>query len=443
MSRILFKIGLSAAVLFAAAGAASAQQEFGPQWGETPEQQQHNVMYYNFFRDAYNNNSFDEAASYLPDLLNGAPQATQNLYIYAIRVFDNRILRATSVAQKNERIDSLMLIYDLRLKNFGDKPESSPARVLPLKAQSYLDYKPTDRAGVRKVFNEAIDVLGDNADPNFINLYFNELTNDYQNAEIEADEYMAEYERFEATMLNAVGTENESARNTFEALFLKSGVANCDNLEQMFGPKFEANPDDLEMVRKAAQQMSRAKCESELFARIAEQFYKLEPSSATALIVANIFEKQKNYNKSLEYLRAAIQSETDPAEKVKLSIRISASELGAGNSRTAAEFAKQAIAIDNENGLAYYFLAQAYANGVNGCSGFDRQAAFWLVYDALAQAKRFLKPEDGVKDIDSQMGSYRASFPDSKECFFRGLQAGQSHHVSCGWVSGSTTVRPR
>lgn len=445
MKNLFFKVALIAAAVLVSAGAARAQQDFGPTWGATPEEQQKNVINYNFFRDAYNNKSYEEASSYLPQLLEQAPMATQNLYIYAIQIFDNRILRATSVQKKNELIDSLMLVYDLRIKNFGDKPQSAPSQVLPRKAQSYIDYKPTDRAGIRKVFRDAIEALGNEVEANFVNLYFNELTNDYKNAEIEADEYMGEYERLEKLLALPANAEDSSARGTFEALFLSSGVADCENLEKLFGAKFAANPNDLEMVEKATKQMARAKCDSELFVQIAEQYHKLSPTAETAMILSSIFEGQKNYTKALQYLRAAIESEHDPVEKLKLSIRISASELGAGNARSAAEFARQAIAIDSESGLGYYFLAQAYASGVNNCSGFDRQAAYWVVYDTLAQAKRYLKPEDGVNasDIDSQMGSYRAGFPDSKEAFFRGLQAGQSYHVSCGWVSGTTTVRTR
>lgn len=421
--------------------AAQLQQDFGPLWGATPEEQQENVMNYNFFRDAYNNKSYDEAVTYLPALMEKAPQATQNLYIYAIGIYENRILKAASVAEKNQRIDSLMLIYDLRIKNFGDKEQSAPERVLPAKAQAYMEYKPADRAGIRKVFREAIEALGENADANFINVYFNELTNDYKSDEIEADEYLDEYERLENFVNSPVNADNQTARNTFETLFISSGAADCENLERMFRPRFAASPDNEDVLKKIVLSLTRAKCKGQFYGEVAEQYYRLQPSSETAMILAAYFEEQQDFNKSLQYLKAAIENETDPEAKLKLCIRISASELGAKNYSSAASFARQAISMDSESGLAYYFLAQAYASSTGACSGFDRQASFWLVYDTLATAKRYLRPEDQVRDIDSQMASYRASFPSKEECFFRGLQEGQSYHVSCGLVSGSTTVR--
>lgn len=444
MKKFALKLAIVAAALMAA-GSASAQQDFGPTWGATPEEQQENVMNYNFFRDAYNNKDYDEAIKYLPGLLAGAPMATQNLYIYAVGIYDNRILKATSAAEKKARVDSLMMIYDLRMKNFGDKEQSAPAKVLPMKAQAFMDYRPTDRMGVRKVFRDALAELSNSVDADFVNLYFNELTNDYKNDEIEADEYLEEYDKMEALMLLPNNAENTEAKSTFEALFISSGAANCENLEKMFRPRVAAAPDDVDVLKKTVQYLTRGNCKGEFYGEVAENYYKLQPSSETAMILAAYFEEKKDFSKSLQYLKAAIENENDPESKLKLCIRISASELGSGNIRGAADFARQAIAINSESGLAYYFLAQAYAQGANACSGFDRQAAFWIVYDTFAKARSLVKPGDAVSasDIESQMGSYRGGFPTKEEAFFRGLSDGQSYHVSCGIVSGNTTVRTR
>ena len=40
------------------------------------------------------------------------------------------------------------------------------------------------------------------------------------------------------------------------------------------------------------------------------------------------------------------------------------------------------------------------------------------------------------------LATYRNYFPKQADCFFRGLQEGDAYTVNCGWVSGSTTVRP-
>ncbi len=444
MKNGILKFVLTASMAVLATGA-FAQQNFGSAWGATPQEQEQNVINYNLFRDAYSAKEYGEAMKYLPSLLSTAPKSTQNLYINAANLLDNMILRAQSLQEKNRLIDTLMMVYDMRIQHFGDQPQSSAAHVLKMKAQAYLDYKSADRVGIHNLFKQAIEAGGQDVDLNFVNIYFNELTSDYKADEIELDQYMDEYEKLEALFNLPANADKTEERTTFEALFMNSGAANCENLQAMLAPRIEANPTDAALLKKAVQNLTRAKCKNDFYFDVAEKYYAVDPSSETALILAAGFEEAKDYAKALQYLNAAMASETDLKMKENLGIRLAASELGAGNARSSADYARQVIAMNSGNGVAYYFLAQAYSAGTNQCSGFERQSTFWLIYDTLAQARRLLEsdPDSPIKvsDIDSEMARYRASFPSKEECFFRGLSDGMSFQVRCGWVGGSTSVR--
>ena len=161
------KFLLSAACTFFAV-AAMAQQDFsGPQyakWGDTPEEREKNILNSNFLKESYENRNYDAAAHYLKELLNSCPDASVAIYQRGANTYKQKINRAKSVAEKNVYIDSLMLIYDLRAKYFGDDPKQGLAFILDQKAREYLTYKPNDRAGIRKAFREAIEAGGANAD---------------------------------------------------------------------------------------------------------------------------------------------------------------------------------------------------------------------------------------------------------------------------------------
>ncbi len=423
----------------------SAQnQQFGPEWGEnaTQEQRHQNVMIFNYYKDAYDNNNFALATSYLPQLIENCPGALQSIYVYGINIYRNKINRARTLPERNMFADSLMMLYDLRMKYFGDHERYGRTYILELKAKDYLTFKSSDREGIRNVFMEAINASIDDPNPDLINLFFNELTEDYKSEILETDEYMNDYEKLAALMEKVTDPSADEAKTTFDALFINSGAANCENLEKIFKVRLESEPDNLENLRKAFNLLGRGECRTPFYFEVGEKFFAKEPSTATAIQLASAYEKNGNFVKSLEYLHQAVQNETDPAEKANLCVQISVTELASKNPKSAAEFAQMAIDIEPGNGYAYISLAQAYAEGVTACADFDRQTVYWLAYDTILNARRiFANDETQLKNVESLIAAYRSNFPSKEECFFRGLNDGASYDVRCGWISGRTTVK--
>lgn len=74
-----------------------------------------------------------------------------------IRLYKNKIARAKTVAEKKGYVDSLMWVYDLRNQYFGSHPKRGTVYILDRKARELLTYDQSDRAGIRKAFEEAID----------------------------------------------------------------------------------------------------------------------------------------------------------------------------------------------------------------------------------------------------------------------------------------------
>ena len=440
MKHLDLKLVLVLVLASLSAGAFAQAYLEDPRYGNTPEERKQNVLILNFFNDTYNNKNYDAAAQYLQQLMEKAPKATQNIYIKGADIYRNKILRATSLDQKNMLIDSLMLIYDKRIEHYGDHATRGKGYIMELKAREYITYKPADREGIIKLCQAAVAENGNDSDPDFLNIYFQVLTDDYKNDNIEANFLLNEYEKL-AKIFNTNPTpEKEEAKKTFEALFVSSGAANCENLEKLFRPQVAAAPADTALLDKVLSLLMSRNCVSDFQLEVGEKFYAMKPSSSTALALAASFEEKKQFDKALKYLNEAIANETDPETKANLCVRIAGSQLGSNNAQEAAKFAKEAIEIAPENGFAYMILAQAYTVGSNACSGFDRQSVYWLAYDLLSKACTMLD-EEHLKGTDEQLANYRANFPSKEECFFRGLNNGASYTVRCGWISGTTTVR--
>lgn len=427
--------------------AANAQDFNDPKyakWGANAEERQQNILNSNFLKESVDNRNWNEAAKYLKILIDQAPEASQNTFIRGTTIYKNKINRAKSMDEKKMYVDSLMLMYDLRAKYFGDHPKQGTPYILDRKAREYVIYNPADRAGIRNTFKEAIAAAGDDVNPETVVLYFSNLCDDYKNTdEVMPDEIIAEYDR-----LTPIFTNNPDAaelKGQFDAAFGLSGAASCENLEKLFRGKLEAAPDDEALLSQAVALMSRAKCDGDYFFTIAEKYYETKPSSETALFLAQGFQAKGEYDKAIKYLNEALASETDNAEREKLLVRISLIDLVANNYSGAVSAARQVRELNPENGVAYFVIAQCYAASAAACGGFAGQATFWAAYDTMAQAVTLLENEpDYLTTAKNALSAYRSHFPTSEECFFNELKEGGRYTVTCGTAAGVvTTVRAR
>lgn len=437
------KIAFMAALALLAAGAQAQTPSLGPQWGEnaTPEERHENALRFNFYRDAYNSQRYDDALGYLPDLIEKSPRGAQNIYVYAINIYKNKIQRSMNLAERKAYVDTLIDLYDLREKYFGDNAKYGRPYILVQKAKDYASLMAADRDGVRMYFEEAVKANEAAPDVDFINLYFNELTTDYKTDLVETDDYMDQYEWLNG-LLDKVQGQDE-AKNTFDALFISSGAANCENLERIYKARIEADPEDVATIAKAFGLLVRSECDTPFLTEVGEMYYAADPSAATARALASAYTKTGDIDKALSFLKAAFEAETDPVAKSMLAIEISGNELGRHNASAAASYAAQARQLNPENGYAYMMQAQAYAEGSGVCDGFDRQTVFWLAYDLLATGRQYFDagaPE--ISQIDKLMSVFRQSFPKRDELFFRGItENGSAYDVRCGWITGRTTVK--
>ncbi len=441
MKKMIYRTALLtvAAVAFSFSARAQAYLQ-DPKYGNSPEQRQETVLNINYFNDNYKAKNYDAATYYMRKVIEVAPKASQNIYINGINIYRTKAAETTDQAKRQVYVDSLLVLYDMRSENFGHIAGRGTAYLMGLKARDYLTLNPDKKEEIQKLFKEAMDAAGPDADPELINIYFNSLAEAYKKDEIKTDLFMAEYDRLSKIYDGSTAEDKDEQKRLFDQIFVTSGAANCENLEKVFKPAVDAGA-DLETLKKVFRLLATAECKTDFQIQVSEQLYKLEPSSAIALLIASAYEDKKDFANARNYLNEAIATETDPKTKANLAVRIASGELGQNHGREAADFARQAIEIDPENGYAYMILGNAYALGAQGCSGFDRQTACWLIVDVLTKAKELLGSDPAAESLNAQISGYRAGFPSSEEAFFRGMENGQGYTVNCGWVSGRTIVR--
>jgi len=435
------KFVLAAAVITAGTASVSAQSyKEDPRYGATPEQREENAKSLSFLRDEVNMKNWEFARGYIKTLMNTAPAASVSLYQHGTNVYKQLILRAKSVDEKKALVDSVMLIYDRRAEHFGSHPTQGTVYILTLKARDYAALNHTDREGVRKYYKEAIAAAGSAVPADLVLEYFKHQVDDYKAMILTPEEILAEYQTLTPLMDKASADD----KNTFTSLFASSGAANCGVLEELYTKELAAKPGDKDLLAKAYGLMTMAECDSDFYVSVAEQYYAAEPSSAVAIRLATLFERKEQFSKALQYLNQMVETETDPAAKANLYFRVAASELGMKRPSAAAAAARQAISLDGTNGYARMMLAESYIAGSVACSGFQRQAVYWLVYDEFNRARELFSGDAAMQEtMTGRMSSCRGNFPSKEDVFMEGLSEGAGYTVSCGWISGGTSVRSR
>ena len=227
--KILLSVALAVVGVVAMAQDFSDDAKYG-KYGATPEERKDNIYLLNFFNEAVGNQDFQTASGYLKQLLDKCPKASENIYAKGATVMKNKIARAKSVAEKKTYIDSLMLLYDLRIENFGDHATRGKAYILDRKARDFLIYNPLDHERVLELFREAIAAQ---PDPELVAIYFKQLTDYYKDdGEGSPEEIIAEYDRLSPVFDGATGQAAEY-KDQFDKCFGLSGVARSDDARQM------------------------------------------------------------------------------------------------------------------------------------------------------------------------------------------------------------------
>jgi tetratricopeptide (TPR) repeat protein len=430
------KILLSVAL--AALGGMSFAQDFSDdakygKYGATAEERKENIYLVNFFNEAVGNQDYQTASGYLKQLLDKCPGASENIYAKGSTVMKNKIARAKSVSEKKVYVDSLMLLYDMRVVYFGNHPTRGKAYILDRKARDYFSYNPSDHEGVLTNFREAIN---EEATPELVAIYYKQLVDYYkEDGEGSPEDIIAEYDRLAPVFDGAEG-QDADYKSLFDSCFGTSGVASCENLEKMFSEKIPASNYDATVLSQAVGMMTRAHCDSEFYLATAEKYYEVKPSSETALFLAQAFQNKQQYEKAIKYLNEALSVESDSAEKEKLLVRIGVVQLALKNYSKAREAALAAQAINAEDGMTYFVLAQCYASQASS-STIQTQAMYWVAYDTMDKASSLLTDADIKAQANRMKGAYRSAWPSKEECFFNEISVGQRFVVN----GIATTVR--
>ena len=357
-------------------------------------------------------------------------------------------------ADYQKYFNELMNTHDLRIKYTDEflakgTKVSSADEALGIKAVDYIAFAPKiDVNQAYQWLSQSVNaVKGESAGATifyFLQMSLDKLKTDPNHKEQFIQDYLAASEYVDA----AIAAEASEAKkkpllgikDNLVALFVNSGTADCESLQNIYGPKVEANQTDLAYLKKVIDIMKMMKCtESEAYFQASYYMYKINPTADAATGCGYMAYKKGDFDTAIKYFDEALSLESDSEKKAQLCYIVAASLFNSKKLSQARSYLQKAIGFKENFGDAYILLAQLYASSPNwNDESALNKCTYFVVIDKLQRAKAV---DPSVADKANELISTYARYtPKAEDLFMLGIKAGDRVTIG-GWIGESTTVR--
>ena len=392
---------------------------------------------YAMHNDLVKMEDYSKARVPLKWLLENWPQLQSAIYINGEKIYKSLADEATD-STKSVFVDSLMTIYDLRIKQCG-----MDASILNRKAIYYFMYNFKDREKLPTIL-EYFDAAFEEAplemmDANY-KYYMQAIQlNKVYLKELTDDEVLDRYFKIQG----ALNTKIENGGNISEIAKLKKDVTgilaktlrfDCEKILTVFTPMFESKPDPEIAELVFGLMLATEGCTNEpLMLEAGKVLTETKPDFGVFKFLASKSKAQDDNQGAEKYFNLALQYAPSREDSADMEIALGHLDREANNYPSARTHYRSAANLGN-NG-AYSFIGAMYMNSFKQCAGQANIVKDRAVY--LAAYKMYQLAGD-----NQGMASAKSNFPSVGEVFEQNMEKGQTIQVGC-WIGESVTISTR
>lgn len=377
----------------------------------------------------------------------GCPKSSQKMYLDGLQMMDHFFKKAEG-DNRAAIMDTIEMIYLQRLENFPTKKGKSQKgdiygrlgvdimQMMPERCNKAYDY-----------LKESVALEGDEASISSMVYYFRATIRKVKNGEAEETLVIDTYDELstliEANLDKSAGTSKEAhwknAQSNIEKTF--EPYATCEALTGIYQKKFEANPEDIDLLKKITKILKKKKCtSSELFFSSTKKLYELEPTPKAAMLMGKMLIEEENYTDAAKYMEEAVGMIDDEKEKADILSDLGKIYFKLNQFVKARSYARQSIALNPADGMSFILIGDMYAASAGDCGDNDltKKVAYWAAVDQYYKAKK--ADSELTELVNKRVATYNKYFPTTETIFFYDLKEGDSYQVDC-WINETTTVR--
>ena len=418
------------------------------------------VINVSLFNESVKNKQYADAWEPWWQVYTTCPNANKVIYTRGDELVEWKISQTQDPKEYDELRQLLLKLHDSRIKYFGNDPKYPKAYILGLKGVDYCNFFKEDplKEPAYGWLKESIEGMGNKSQLQVLKA-FADLSNARYKSDPDkyASAYIADYQTVSTILgVQAADASNKNAaraqenKDYVDQIFASSGAANCDKLDEIFGPIVQEHLNDINTLNKIMAMFRRMKCtESEVYFTAAAASHTLEPTEESAAGCAKMCMKKADYKDAINYYEQAIElaPEDDKEDRAEYLFNIAYIYFDKIKAyQLSRQYLRSSLELMANQGRCYILMGMLYASSKPYGEGMAAAKAailnktvFWAAVDKFQKAKMV---EPDVADAANKLiASYSKYFPTKEEIFdLPELQDGASFTVG-GWIQETTTCR--
>lgn len=416
-------------------------------YGETPQDSVKCVEALNIY-PLYVKNDIPLALKHWRTCCKVCPGSSKNLYINGAKMYQDLI-------EKNEKTnkelavkyyDTLLMVYDNRIKYFGQE-----AYVLGRKGTDMLKYG-DDPCAAYEVLKKSVDAKKGKSSAGTLYYLTIASTRCEKAGTINAEQVLEQFGHSSQYADEAIKYYKSKGKQDKADQYMEvqgkmvknvGYLITCEILVPMAQKGYDANKDNAGWLSRMGKFLKAKDCtDEEIFSTIAVRLYELEPTASSAAIIAQMYVKQKDFGKAVEFAKKATETaEANDPDLADYYYLLAVAENFAGSKSSARSHALKAAGLREGFGDPYYLIGNMYAASASsvGTSACTKGAVYCLAVDMMNKCAAVTDNDELKKKAGSAAASFKKYYPESKDCFFEGIKEGQSVDVG-GWIGQAAKV---
>ncbi|GAA0890379.1 hypothetical protein GCM10009122_00570 [Fulvivirga kasyanovii] len=387
------------------------------------------------FSDSFKFKKTTEARKHLAWLLSNTPEIHESIYINGIKLYQD-FAEDESNPKAQVYQDSVMLLYDLRIKYFNNEKDLIDRKASA--AYKYYRNRDDKTLDLFNVFERTYELNQKDVGTNNLATYMDVTRKYHKIKPLTKDDILDRYYR----VIDAIdykeqqggdGETFEKVRAVATKILLEIIDIDCNVIKNDLVPRMRKDP---KMTPRVISLSLSQGCTNEpYFEEAAKILMKDKPDYALLRFLAIKAAEKGNMEEAMQYFNRAIEATNDPSKKAQIHYDIAVQHNKVNNKPEARRYAEKAVETDANFKKAYKLIGDLYYSSFNDCkkeeSWVSDRAVYWLAYDMYQKAG----DQDAMRSAETQ-------FPTISDIFTENREEGQTINVNC-WINRSTTIRRR
>ena len=267
MLTTLFALSLSVSAAFAQKGV-----EDGSRFGHGQDSL-NCLKNISIYTEYVKTNNYKDAYGPWKAVFTEAPWAQVGTYTNGAKILRGLFAAEKDPAKQKQYFEELMKVYDQRFQyldklNTLVKKKASKADIMGDKAHDYFTMGGNDINLAYDMFAEAVNGEKSNLPyyvlMEFVDVSARKVKADESHKEQFVQDYIATSgyanEAYNAATKESTKKNYKTAKDNIDAHFINSGIATCENLQDIYAPQVEANKNNIEYLKQVITVMQKLGC---------------------------------------------------------------------------------------------------------------------------------------------------------------------------------------